>query len=300
MLFAATEVGARAFETASGKELPRPPARHLSHVYGVTLSPDGKTLAAAHADNLRLYPVSAAGVGEPVVLPPVDLRGGMAWADDGRELLVACRDAVVRLDGKTGQVIGQSQPEGGLGRGPLALSSDGRLAADVGSAEPASIWDTRTGKVVFRYPDRTPLVRVVCPDARTAVTLSAGLQLEVWNLSDGQLLATRPLEVPRRGNWPTGQFSPDGRLVAVYDNGSHAVQVCDAATGRILRAAGGWASAFPTGLGFASDGERLVVASEGRVRLGDPATGPAPPRTAGGRAGRGVLARRPAGRGTRP
>lgn len=273
VLFAATEVGARAFETATGKELPRPPARHLSHVYGVTLSPDGKTLAAAHADNLRFYPVSAAGVGEPAVLPPVDLRGGMAWSDDGRELLVACRDAVVRFDGKTGQVLGQSQPEGNPGRRPLAMSPDGRLAADAGGTEPASIWDVRTGKVVFRYPDRTPLVRVVCPDARTAVTLGAGLQLEVWNLVDGQPLAARLLGVPHRGNWPTGQFSPDGRLVAVYDSGSRAVQVCDVATGRVLRAVGGLAPSFPTGLGFAPDGERLVVASEGRVGLGDPATG---------------------------
>jgi hypothetical protein len=59
----------------------------------------------------------------------------------------------------------------------------------------------------------------------------------------------------------------------VYDSGSHAVQVCDVATGRVLRAAGGWASVFPTGLGFAPDGGRLVVASEGRVGLGNPATG---------------------------
>jgi WD40 repeat protein len=273
VLYAATEVGARAFDTATGKELPRPPARSLAQVYGVTLSPDGKTLAAAHADNLRLYPVSAAGVGEPAVLPPVDLRGGMAWTDDGRELLVSCRDAVVRLDGKTGQVTGQTNSEANVGHGPMALSPDGRLAADAGGAEPASVWDTRTGKVVYRYPDRSPLLRVVSPDARTAVTLGAGLQLEVWNLPDGQPVASRPLAVPRRGNWPTGQFSPDGRRVAVYDGGSRAVQVCDAATGRALRAADGWAPSFPTGLGFSPDGGRLVVASEGRVGLGDAASG---------------------------
>jgi WD40 repeat protein len=273
VLYAATEVGARAFETASGKELPRPALRHLSHVYGVTLSPDGKTLAAAHADNMRFYPVSAAGVGEPAVLPPVDLRSGMAWADGGRELLVSCRDAVVRLDGKSGQVLGQSHPEGGEGRGPMALSPDGRFAADAGGTDAASVWDVRSGKVVYRYPDRRPLARVVCPDARTAVTLGAGMQLEVWNLSDGQPLAVRPLDVPKRSNWPVGQFSPDGRQVAVYDRGSRAVQMCDVTTGRVLRAASGWAPAFPTALGFAPDGGRLVVVSEGRVGLGDADSG---------------------------
>ena len=63
------------------------------------------------------------------------------------------------------------------------------------------------------------------------------------------------------------------RGVAVYDNGSRAIHVCDVATGRLIRAAGGWVPAFPSGLGLAPDGGRLVVASEGRVRLGDLATG---------------------------
>jgi WD40 repeat protein len=273
LFVAATEIGARVFEVATGKELPRPQLRQMSHVYGVALSPDGRTLAAAHADNLRLYPISPAGVGEPVVLPPVDLRGGMAWSEDGRELVVSCRDAVVRMDGKSGQVVGQSQPEGGGGRGAVALSADGRFAADPGGPEPASVWDTRTGKVIFHYPDRAPLARVVCPDARTAVTLGTGLQLEVWNLADGRPVASRPLAVPLRGGWPTGQFSPDGRLVAVYDAWSQAIQVCDVATGKLLRAAGGWAPSFPTGLGFAPDCEKLVVAAEGRVGLADWASG---------------------------
>jgi WD40 repeat protein len=273
VLYAATDSGARAFETATGNELPRPPLRHLSHVHGVALSADGKTLAAAHADNLRFYPVSANGVGEPTVLPPVDLRNGMAWAKDGRELVVASRDAVVRLDGKSGQVLGQSLPEGGTFRGPTALSPDGRFAADVGGSEPAMIWDTRSGEIRFRYPDRAPLVRVVCLDERTAVTLGSGLQLEVWSLTDGRPLAARSLEVPHRLGWPTAQFSSDGRQIAVFDSSTRAMHVCDVSTGRLQRAAGGWVSSFPTGIGFASDNRRLVIASEGRVGLGDTVKG---------------------------
>jgi WD40 repeat protein len=269
LLVAATEIGARAFDTTTGKELPRPPLRHLAHVYGAALSPDGRTLAAAHADNLRLYPVSPEGIGEPAVLPPVDLRGGMAWTDDGRELVLACRDVIIRLDGKSGQSVGQSRREGSYGRGPMYLSPDGRLAADAGGPEPATVWDIRTGKEVYRYPDLVPLVHVACPDSRTAVTLGTGLQLDVWSLTDGRPIESRPLDVPRRGGWPTGRFSPDGRLLAVYDSWSQALQVCDVATGRLLRAAGGWAPVFPTGFGFAPDGGRLVVAAQGRVGLAD-------------------------------
>src|SRR5262249_1931704 len=139
--------------------------------------------------------------------------------------------------------------------------------------EPASVWDTRTGKVIYRYLERPPLVRVACPDDRTAITLDTGLRLEVWNLADGRPVVARTLNLPRRGGWPNGQFSADGRMVAVADAQSEAVQVCDGVSGRLLRAAGGWATTFPTGLGFAPDGAKMVIASQGQVGLADWSSG---------------------------
>jgi WD40 repeat protein len=270
LLLAATEGGTRVFNTATGKELAGHGLPSPAHAVAIALSQDGKTLATLHVDHLRLYPLSANGVREPILLPPVELRGGMVWSDNGRELLASCRSEIVRIDGATGRYLGTARrPENLENRGTAYLSPDGRLAASGSGAGAPTIWDIRTGRTIFRYPDRPPLFRVACPDNRTVMTLAAGSRIELWNRDDGHSLASHEFPGPNRPVWAAGQLSPDGRFLARYDDATRAVQVYDTASGRLVRAGQGWANAFPSGLAFSPDARRLVVAAQGQVTLAD-------------------------------
>jgi WD40 repeat protein len=274
LLLAATEGGTRVFDTATGKELTGHGLPSPAHAIAIALSHDGKTLATLHVDHLRLYPLTSAGVREPILLPPVELRGGMVWSADGRELLVSCRGEIVRIDGAAGRFAGVVRRPDGLGsRGAAYLSPDGHLAASASGPGAPTVWDVRTGRTVYRYPDRPPLFRVACPDNRTVTTLAAGSRIELWNRADGRSLTAQEFAGPNRPVWAAGNLSADGRFLAVYDDASRAVQVYDTASGRLLRAGQDWANAFPSGIGFSPSGERLVVAAQGQVTLADRESG---------------------------
>ncbi len=140
----------------------------------VAWSPDGKTLAAAHADGkVRLH--ARDGSGEAAAFgandQPLDALG---WRGGGMLLASGGRDGVVRLwDPATRGLVREIQPKAGW-INDLAFSPDRRLLAV--AHRRLTLWDVESGLKVadFEGPGGRATAVAFAPDARTVAFAGAG------------------------------------------------------------------------------------------------------------------------------
>jgi WD40 repeat protein len=202
--------------------------------------------------------------GEPSFRKKLDDASRGAAFGPGNRLAVARVDRIIHVwDAAEGKETLTLRDK--LAAGSLAFSPDGtRLAAGIGEA--IRVWDAfplpvspllqERGQIngtVFRRDGR---LLVTCPD-----------HLEVWDTPTGKDL----LRVEGTSEWARGAFSPDGTRVAVPT--AKGVRVCDAATGRDVRALAGDAPQY-FGVAFSPDGKFVAAAGEnGVVTVWEAATG---------------------------
>jgi WD40 repeat protein len=204
---------------------------HAGPVAAVVWSPDGRRLATAGGDGVRLWDARS---GQEVLALPAPLHpdSPVTFSPDGRRL------AAVGGDGRV--LLWDAPPA----REPFTFR--GHAGSD----------DGRVARVAFT------------PDASRVVSLDDGWTLRLWGTATGQeLLASRR----HRGNGDEprrAMLSPDGKLLAVsvYREAGE-VKVWESATGRevaTLAAGGDWSSQ-PT---FAWDGAGRRLAYVAKVDLG--------------------------------
>jgi WD40 repeat protein len=237
----------RLWDATSG-ELKRS-ASDSGPLLSLAFAPDGKSLACAMGDDVRLFDLSSEA---PARVVTSHLAGvtSVAFAPDGAAVYSASHDHTARRTSlATGQVEWQAP---GLFEqvNAVALSQDASLLA-TGSSDGG-----------FAHGVRTAGAKGIGPGA-----------VRLWDARTGRLL--------RRLGDPTDQImtvslSPDGRRIAAggaSPDGKSVVHVWDAASGTPVWSVEDHAAEVLT-LAFAPDGSSLASGSaDGLIKLRDPQTG---------------------------
>jgi hypothetical protein len=214
---------------------------HMSRLWSLAFSPDGKTIAAVAASG-RLKTWRATNLGPDVLLLPGNTPDestpskrvrSLAFTADGKVLTAVNSSGIVcQLDPEqpAAQIGSWKLPTKGawqalcspIGR-RLAFSDDTGL----------SLWDLQTGTqlaVLAKGPGHVPCSFTA--DEATAATVDPTQKICLWNTASRQLFKAFAL--------PDGFLNPlllpQGDLVVASDGGERAYCLCDVGTGReILR-----------------------------------------------------------------
>jgi serine/threonine protein kinase/WD40 repeat protein len=232
----------------------------------VALSADGRRAAAAafpldpNDAQVREVRVWGAATGQALAVfhpqpgPRRFLHGAVALSPDGTRVAFDDYDAVNALDAVPARVricdaaSGEELlhlPAGEAAIWSLTFSPDGRLLAAGGFDGKVRVWDTATGKPLYRDDLEGPFYRLAfSPDGQRLAGVDRE-QVKVWHVPAGKEVLTLRGAGPRpsdNGFNPALAWSPDGRWlaattweggVAVWDAAESEVPVREPPLGRV-------------------------------------------------------------------
>jgi WD40 repeat protein/serine/threonine protein kinase len=174
---------------------------HTSRVVSVDFSPDGKWIASAELNrpNVRVWEAATGKlVSSTFVGLDLSTKFPLKWSPDGATLAVGAGGGVLLLDPSSGEVI-RSLSTGFSGASALSWSPDGaKLAAAV--TNEVAICDATSGELErrLRHPQGAAGVYgsavAWSPDGKSITYGEAGRDTAIWNVADGTVRATLPVQ----------------------------------------------------------------------------------------------------------
>lgn len=226
----------RAWDAATGDELQRWPLE-LGRPFPLTLSPDGKTLAAVMRQGRAIQLLDMAnGKPRPALAGHLAHVKLSALTSDGRfAITVDAEGALFLWDATAGRIRRALKGHDG----PifsLQLAPDGRTLYTLGWDKTLRFWDLGNGE----ERRRISLGQEFAPSGYGALALSpdGGTLAVLGSTKANRLLDTtsgRELHRFEGPKWIRGAaFTADGRSLVVW-SGDMQVRICDGRTGRLLR-----------------------------------------------------------------
>ena len=254
--------------------------------YSMTLSPDGKMLAAHDiSDKGVLWDINT---DPPRIIDRFILKGDpipglnakFTFSADGKMLATGSADGEMSAKGGedglvhvwdltvSKKVRHRFTVKGhNYGLRMVAFSPDGKLLASVGSEETLCLWRVADGTLLFTSTTHKLWVTAVAFSPDSKILASGGNELFLWDTSTGTQLRTTPRKLTAQIS--TLVFSPDGNILVV-GNKDGVLELWDVRTGGLLSTHTGhtrWANV----LKFSPDGRTLVSSSfwDGTILLWD-------------------------------
>ena len=169
---------------------------HDDEMYGVGISPDGRSLVTAALDNtIREWDLTTGEQIRQIEIPGGQIAHwyGAAVSPDGRQVLVGLEDlSLVLVDVESGEIIHRMAGHDGL-IWVIKFSPDGRTAltgAGDGTDFYMRFWDLESGEEIRKFVGHTDSVTdvVYMPDGRTALSVSYDGSMIRWDLETGEIL----------------------------------------------------------------------------------------------------------------
>ncbi|MBC8097902.1 MAG: hypothetical protein H7Y11_00530 [Armatimonadetes bacterium] len=200
----------------------------------------------------------------------------VVFSPDGRKMLSGGADNTLRLwDAATGDSLDDPFTLHTGAVNAIAFSPDGTLAASAANDGRLALWDVVSGALLRTFSGHIGAVNTVAfsPDASRLASGGSDTRVIVWDVRTGRLL--RRLQ-GHGSRVESVAFSLDGLYIASgAANGlpqrgvgepSPTLLLWDAATGRRIRQFAGVRGGV-TAVAFASDGQRLVAATDEGIAL---------------------------------
>lgn len=223
-------------------------AGHKKRVTAITFSLDEKTLATGSEDGeVRLWQTND-GKPKAVLTGHKDGVYQLVFSSSGKSLAVSSREeSSVQLWNVERGSLRASLPELTGKRIELRLSPDGRTLAGV-TNHGFALWDVETGALkgaTGKLQQKQEEFQFNSTGDR--ITTEAGSDsVNLWDATNGQLIAKLPLQSPRRelkeypfwkepkpSFFPKAKFSPDGNQVITFC-GDWAAELWDANNGELI------------------------------------------------------------------
>jgi WD40 repeat protein len=246
---------------------------HTDHVFALTFSPDGKTLASGSIDQtIRLWAFDPEA-------PSVRLRHllagssdrflTLAFSPDGNTLACGMNGSITLWDVQTGQPYQQLVGHTAKIQS-LAFSPDGHTLVSGSFDQTMRLWDVHSGQVIGTLHGYTHWIHHVqdSPDGRTLASSHFDHSIRLWNLMTQSAHTLRG----HRDMVRVLAFSPTGNLLATGGDDT-TVRLWDVQTGTQQHIIRGHSRLVRT-LAFHPGGKVLVTGSHDHtVQCWDPDSG---------------------------